>query len=1059
MSADRVGSRQSAYRIRIIDQKGHCAWDSGRVQSAKSVDIPYEGEKLKAQARYAVSLNVWNDRKQRQRDQHAWFETGLLDADAAMKDAAWIYAPEKQKNNDETAETQTSFDFQCNDSAAGILLGDPESIYDSYRVFQIDTSAEHPVLRTFMMNGFQSSDRSETDLSAYGFEDDMMNGTWHHADIFIQGFRIKVQIDGVEVAQLETDGRLPVMKTGLYHGRSSDVTFVDNLQIARTDGGKKQIIFDEKFDNEYHTSFAPAYVKVQNKAARLQAGVTLAGADDDPAPLFRKKFTLEGKKVISARLYATALGIYDIQVNGHEVSQNVLDPGESSYDSYVNYCTYDVSDLLQQGGNAIGVCLAHGWYDRACGTMDNYARFGTQDMFRAMLEITFADGKVQKLVTDGSWKDSLDGPVRADDFYQGERYDAAGEIPGWAEPAFDDSDWTDVAEADDTDTTSMGTKINALHLEARVNSPVEVAARIHPVSMSNPVPGVYVYDFGSQFTGNCQVKAKGTAGSTMTCRYAELLNARGLTDADGPEGTIWTDNLLTARDTDLYTFDSSGTGTMTPEFTWRSFRYLQITGVSNAPTLSDVTLQEFTSTPHQTMTFTSQNGNLNAMAFLSAQTMRCNSIEHPSDCPQRDERFGWTGDAQFYAGTAAYQADTVLFLQNYEKAIVAGQTKEGAYPDMAPANGGGSGNPGWGDAGVTVPWLLYTRYGDLQTLQKYLSSMCRYADYLISASDAFIYTKEDYNYGDFNAINETPKPLVHTAECYHVTDLVSKMAAAAGQKDLAAEYGKYAEQFRDAFVQKFIQPDGSMECWTQGAYAIALSYGLYPPQLQTSGAADLNTCVNSAGFHPGTGYATTPVLLQTLAENGYGASAYQMMNQTDAPSWLYPVSHFGATTMPENFEKYQSKADGTYQVQGSLNHPALASAASFLYDTVLGIHPDFTQKGFFRISPVTDPGTGEASGSYESVYGTISSGWKYMAENAGIEYTFSIPANTSAEIVLQVPGEDNGQRTDEAQAVTLNGKAISVCGSKDGLTGFDEDAQKLTAEVESGEYVIRVAGK
>ena len=1054
MLSNRTGSSQNAYRIRIMDQKGNCCWDSGKVRTRRAVDIPYTGAKLQARTKYTVSLYVWDDRKRLQRDKSAWFETGLLDADTAMCDAAWIYAPKEKKTAADTygnTETEAGFDFQCNASAAGILLGNPDSIYDRYRIFQIDTSGAQPVFRTAVMDEFKSSDRSETNLAAFGFTDEALNGTWHHADISFHDSHMQVMIDGVKVSDEELKEKLPITKTGLYHGRSNDETFVDNLRIVRTSGGKKQTIFEEKFDDENETAFTPAYVKVKDGAAQLQAGVTLAGGDEDPAPLFRKSFVLKDRKIESARLYATALGIYDIQINGQGISQNVFDPGESAYHSYVNYCTYDVSALLRKDRNAIGVCLGHGWYDRACGTMDNFARFGDTDMFRCMLVIHYTDGEVQKITTGKDWKYTLDGPIRSDDFYQGERCDAAKEISGWTEAEFDDSDWKAAAEA--------GRESAALHLEARVNTPVTVTARIHPCSVKEPVSGVYVYDFGSQFTGNCQVKARGSAGSTMTCRYAEILNTKALKDADGPEGTIWTENLLTAKNTDLYTFDQTGKGMMTPEFTWRSFRYLQITGVSSAPALEDITLQEMTSLPQQTMTFTSRNGNLNAMALVSEQTMRCNSIEHPSDCPQRDERFGWTGDAQFYAGTAAYQADTVLFLRNYEKAIVAGQTKEGAYPDMAPANGGGAGNPGWGDAGVTIPWLLYTRYGDLQTVLKYLDSMCRYADYLASASDGYIYTKEDSNYGDFNAVTETPKPIVHTAECYHVTELVSQMAAAAGQKDLADKYAKEAEQFRTAFVQKFIQPDGAMECWTQGAYAMALAYGLYPAKLEASGAADLNTCVNAAGFHPGTGYASTPVLLQTLAENGYGASAYQMMDMTNAPSWLYPVSHFGATTMPENFEKYQSEADGTYRVQGSLNHPALASAASFLYDTVLGIHPDFTQDGFFRISPVTDPATGDASGSFESVYGTVSSGWKYVTEgtDTDIVYTFTVPGNTRAELMLQLAGDGSGR--EPGRAVTLDGKPISACGLKEGLTDYKIEAQKMIADVGAGTYVIRVPVK
>lgn len=681
------------------------------------------------------------------------------------------------------------------------------------------------------------------------------------------------------------------------------------------------------------------------------------------------------------RFVAFRKRLYNIYMNGEKVGDEYFSPGQSVYSKEVYYRAYDVTDYVKEGDNAIGVMLGHGRYDRAKAT------WGDTLAFCGKLVLNYEDGKKQVIVSDSSWMGYADGPIRNDDMFLGEYYDAGFEVDGWTDAEFSEENWRNVSIYE-------GSKVK---LVASDSEPVRCIQELSPVTVTEPVDDVFVYDFGQNMNGMCRIKVKGKPGQVITLRFAEALNEENMSCKDDLVGTIWTQNLYTADNTDYYVLRGTEEEVYEPAFVCRGFRYVQITGIEAALPIEQVTGVVLSSDLQRNGYFECSDANVNRLYQSIYWTQLDNFVDIPVDCPQRDERFGWVGDAQVFAPTAAYNADIYQFMRQYVTALRLGQNADGSYPELAPSISTDGGSNGWSDAGIILVWELYQQYGDITIVEENFDAMCRYMEYLVETSDNFLRVRSDYN--DHNAVSTLDDTMCNTAQCAYVANLLTKMCEIVGEEELAKKYQLVAEQYKKAWQENYINEDGSIDCWLQSAYTLGIAFDLYPEGLETAGAACLKSAVEFNDNHLNTGFVATPYLLQTLCDYGYADTAYKVLLQPTYPSWNYMFSH-GATTMTEAWNTYYDNGDGTYGINGSLNHYGLGAVGAWLYEDVLGIKQDENNPGFkhFYLEPIVGGGLSYAKGSYESVYGTIVSEWS--VEGNELVFRFLIPTNTSATVSL-----------------------------------------------------------
>jgi alpha-L-rhamnosidase len=1035
MQSDVPGQEQMAYRIMLYDaqdcRKDSLVWDSGMQKSDLSAAVKYAGKSLQPCTRYYYRVHVWNAQNKDAVSDTAFFETGLMQD--GFGDAHWISAGTAEQDQTKTKADPglTAFsidaDFKCGKAAAGITFGAAESIYDSQYVCEVDDSGDMPKLLILREADFLTRGEKSFDLESSISDDNV----WHHIKISVNDKQVDVFLDKKKAAEATLEAPVTPGKIGFYHDRSAKEALFDNLKV--TSNGKT--LLSEDFSDQNNTVFSPWYIRVKDGYAIPRAGITLAGGSECPAPMFRKDFRTNAN-IKSARLYASALGIMDIYLNGKPVSDNYFEPGVSNYNKNIYYCTYDVTKYIHDGDNAFGVILGHGWYDRAAGTMGEWGRWGNMLAFKGKLRIVYNDGTIETIDSDLSWLSRSDGPVRNDDMYQGEFYDASREIPDWTEPGQNSDGWNNVQ----TDHVTDGS-LNAKML-SRESEPVRSIQTLHPLTVTEPRKGVYVYDFGQNFSGVCSFRLHENRGTAVTCRYGELLNADSLQNSDDVSGTVWTTNQLSASNTDVYICKGGDEEDFQPHYVYRGFRYLQVTGPENALPLEDITAHVLFSNIEQTGSFSCSDDNLNRIFSNILWSQKSNYVGNPSDCPQRDERFGWTGDAQVFTPAASYNMDIYDFMRNYLQKMRDGQRPSGEYPDMVPVNYGFYGDNGWADAGVLITWQLYQQYGDPDIILENLDAMCHYVDFLVQDSTGYIRNEKPATFGDFAAVNETPKDLVSTAQCTRVSDLLSKMAEAVGRPELAAKYSAIANNYRTAWQKKYLQADGSIDCWSQTAYTLALAWDLCPQKLIPMEASNLKTCMDYAKNTIATGYIGTGYLLPTLRKYGSAETAYATLMNDQGMLWKDMIDHH-ATTMFEKWGTFENTKNGSYSVSGSLNHAALGSIGWFYYHDILGIQADPDHPGFkqFILAPAVTDRLTWAEGSYDSAYGKIKSRWE--RNSTATIYTFTIPANTSAQVML--PVGNSGKFTTEGDT----GETVSLI-VENGL---------LVGTLESGDYRIVAQNK
>lgn len=1004
MKGDEQGLSQSAYRITAAASrddlaKGIYLWDSGKVTGSKSVGIPWESKPLDPKSRYYWQVTVW-DQKDRcyTSAEEAYFETGLMGC--GMKDAKWISMAEREKDkvySENDYIYSIHYDMEVSNTAASFVFGAQDGRYGDMYLCRISNNNEQSLFELLKMNDGAFANQGEPletiDITAFCKE----NSSTFTVDLQIDHEFMEIVINGSNAGFFSIEST-PLAAIGYYKSRGSSYAYLDNLLILDS---SNNILYQDEFEAADNI-FSPYYVATKDGRLKIGSGLMLTKYYEDPAPLFYREFSLENKEIESARVYMTALGSFSLICNGQRISDDYFAPGKLAYNSELTYMTYDITSLLHHGDkNALGIILLHGWYDRAVGYPETWNPWGNKNALLGMMEIRYKDGTVETIVTDESFLCSSDGPVRMDDIYQGEYYDATLEQEGFGSPSFSCTNWQPAA------VDSVGPACSSVPLIGKENEPVRCIAELTPLSVSEPSENVFVYDFGQNFAGTCNITVTGEKGQIITLRYGEALNTENMDNCDDAFGTVWTENLLTAEATDYYVLKGSSEGeTFEPEFTYHGFRYLQISGLEEPLPLEDVKGIVLSSDLEQTGSFECSNELLNQFYENTIWSQKSNFMDNPTDCPQRDERHGWAGDAQIYSLTASYHMDTYNFYRKYLNELRLLQSEGGSFPDMAPRNfgetkwdgsGGNSSNNCWGDAAMVITWNLYTQYGDRTILEENYDALCKWMEVLVNTSDNYI--RNWGGYGDHLSLEDTPSDLSDTAWCAHSAALLSKIAAALDKEEDAGYYQQIFEKYKEAWQEAYVQSDGTTICDTQTSYALGLAFDLFPDHLREAAANRLNVLAEYSGYHIHTGFSGIAYLLPALSEYGLTETAYSLFLQEEYPSLLYPVKH-GATTVYEQLSGYAETENGYFHLDGSFNHYTFGTPAGWLYTNVLGIKSDENNPGYHHIilEPEVGGGLTYAKGSYNSIYGKISVAWERT--ESGYNFDIKIPPNTTATLTL-----------------------------------------------------------
>lgn len=752
-----------------------------------------------------------------------------------------------------------------------------------------------------------------------------------------------------------------------------------------------------------------------------------------PCPMFRKEFTAR-KKIISATVYITAHGLYEAKLNGQRIGDAYLTPGWTSYDHRLQYQVYDVTALLKMGANAIGVTVGNGWFRGPIAWGNNINHYGNSSALLFQLNVNYSDGTSEIIISDDSWKSST-GSIRYSEIYNGETIDARLLKTGWSSANYNDGNWSGVKSAN----------YSLDNLIATYNEPVRKHETFKPQKNITTPKGEKVIDFGQNLVGWVIVKVKGSAGDTIRISHAEVLDKAG---------NFYTANLRAAKAQDNYILKGGNEETFEPHFTWHGFRYIKVEGYHGALKPEDFTAVTVYSDMKPTGTFSSSNVLINQLQHNIQWGQKGNFLDIPTDCPQRDERLGWTGDAQVFSRTASFNMNVNNFFAKWLKDVAADQLTNGSVPFVIPnvLGNDAAGSAGWSDVSTIIPWNMYLAYGDKKILEQQYQSMKAWVEYIHHQShddlwntgfdfgDWLFYRPADDNDGR-SAV--TDKYLI--AQCFyaHSTQLLINAANVLGKKEDVATYSGLLQKIKDAFVKEYLTPNGRLVSGTQTAYVLALNFDMLPENLRPQAAKRLVENIKDYDTHLTTGFLGTPYLCHVLTRFGYDSIAYQLLLQKTYPSWLYPVT-MGATTIWERWDG--EKPDSTFQTpdMNSFNHYSYGAIGDWMYRKMVGIdtYEDGVGYKHIKIQPHIGGGFTFASASLETYYGKVSNSWKINAGQLIMEV--EIPANTIATVFIPA---DSGEEIEESGKKLSQIKEIKVIGSEDGYR---------TLELGSGVYHFAV---
>lgn len=998
---ERTGAKQTAYRIVVASTPKLLAgdhpdiWDSGRVQSGRSVDVAYGGPQLQPETRYYWRVEAWDMHgKAYPASDESWWETGLLD--------------------------------QSNWKAKWIGYEDPEQA--SLRAAHAQWITNPPI------SGDEGKGPSHHD---FRLKFNLASGV-KRAALYVTGEDTPtVWIGGVQILNPQTQpawGRTPwksYTRVDNIHGLHAGENLLA-IEVTRFSGGDhgqtpmSAALYIEMADgsSEVLKTGTPQWKTKFNASGNWQAegyddgGWSQAipyapekdafGGQDklgDPLPTsavsaLRHNFRLT-KKVVSARLYATALGAYKFSLNGKPVGDEVLAPGWTDYRERVTYQDYDVTALVQKGENAIGAYLAPGWYSTPLEWIGQGNNYGdTPNALKAQLRIAYTDGSVDWITTDQSWKADI-SPILSAEIYNGETYDARRQQQGWNTAAFSDAKWHAVSLVDPHEP----------HIVWQSFQPIRVTDLLRPKSVKTPKPGIYIYDFGQNFAGVPRIHVQGKAGTNVQLRFGELLN---------PDGTLYVENLRNAKATDHFILNGKGVEEYQPSFTFHGFRYMEISGLPEPPSLSSVEAVSLNTNAPFTSQMKTGNPMVNQLWSNILWGQRSNFLSVPTDCPQRDERLGWTADAQVFWRTATFNMDLTAFSRKYAADLRGTQSGTAMYGIYAPGtnkenNGYG---PGWSDAGVIVPWTSWIQNGDQKIIQQNWDGMSKYLAAILAANPDYIWKNNGgIPFGDWlSPTGPTSQELLATAYWAYDVSRMQQMARAVGKTEDEQRYAALFERIKAAFIQAFVRPDGFVggkinsnpmadaggsthstePVETQTGYVLALHMRLLPQNLRASAATRLVHLIQANGWKLGTGFLGTPYLMEELSDSGHADVAYRLLLNTQYPSWGYMIDH-GATTMWERWNGDKMISDPG---MNSFNHYAYGAVGEWLYRYAAGIDATPTDAGLHTIvlHPNFDARLGSMDFSYQSRYGAVHSQW--AVNDGSAAWSVTIPPNTSARLSL-----------------------------------------------------------
>ena len=989
--------RQVAYEVLVANNDESLragkadVWDSGRVESAESVEVAYRGPALESRHRYFWKVRVWEAAGQVSESAGAaWWEMGLLHASDWK--AKWI----GRKNPEDEADRH---------GIRWIWVPGRDAF-----------SVAPKTVATFRTTVRLADKPSDAVLLLAARGDFVVKVNGHEVDAKSRW----TTFDRRDISDDLTVGENSVDVTITTPGESDDgpspAALAALVKITRSDGTILRFPTDEhwKANLENTSAWKPAHVVAELTDQRL----------GDPGPLpqpgayLRRTIGLS-KGVQSARLYVTALGSYRVFLNGNRVGSDVLTPGFTDYRKRVTYQTYDVSRLLANGNNVIGALLGDGWYGSGL-TWDGVHFFTPPNRFVAQLEVDYDDGSHDTFVTDESWKASA-SPIIRSDIYAGEVYDARLQQPGWNKSGLDDSQWKPAVVGDAPSVIVSG----------EIDEPARVVATLAPKNVTPSANGAYVFDMGQNMVGWVTLKVKGVAGDKVRLRFAEILN---------PDGTIYTKNLRNADATDTYILRGGDEEAFSPHFTFHGFRYVEVTGYPGAPGLDAIKGDVVSSVSGEPVAKVVTSSDLvNRMWAIGIWGQRGNFLSIPTDCPQRDERLGWMGDAGVFWRTGSYNFDIAAFSQKFIQDIFDAQSRQGAFRNVSPNTLPSSvnepkevlpesdmvGAPGWGDAGVIVPWTTWLQYADTSVIEKNWDAMQRWMEFIQTRNPDFLRTKGvGPNFGDWLAPDEnTNKDLLATAYWALIAKMMSQMAHAISREDNAKRYDDLVQNIRAAFQKAYIKPDGTVGTGTQTSYVVALYAKMAPPALEPMLVDKLVKDIEARNWHLSTGFLGTPFLLFALANHGRTDVAYRLLLNDTYPSWGYMLSK-GATTWWERWN-----GDTGDPSMNSYNHYAFGSVIAWVYRYAAGIDTTPDSPGFKEIiiHPHLDARMSSARAEYESIYGKIVSDWKGTPAGQ-FSLNVTIPPNTSARVFLPA----------------ITGAHVT------------EDGSLVNAQAENGSYVIQV---
>jgi len=707
----------------------------------------------------------------------------------------------------------------------------------------------------------------------------------------------------------------------------------------------------------------------------------------ESASWLRREFTVSSP-VTRARLYVTARGLFEVHLNGKQVGRDAFTPGWTSYANRIDTHTYDITSSIHEGPNAIGAILGTGWYAGKIGFRGEKNRYGSQPELLLQLEIQHADGSSFTLVSDEQWKSTFNGPIRDSSIYNGENYDANLDLGAWSTAGYDDQSWS---------TVSANSDLGKAALVPKPFAPVRVTEELQTISVTEPEPGRFVFDLGQNMVGYPELKIPVEKGQTITMRFAEMLN---------PDGTMYTANYRAAKSTNTYTAAKTATITWKPTFTFHGFRYVELSGLKPGvkPQPDWVKGLVLRTDIPQIGTFESSHAKLNQLQSNIMWGQRGNFLDIPTDCPQRDERMGWTGDAQAFCSTSMFNFDSHAFWKSWLGSMRDDQLDSGKIPVVIPDVFPGPDSPGWMDAATIVPWNVYVRTGDREVLSdnfEMMEGLVRFyrgksKKHLIPKITAFGDWLQPYakdNKGD------TPFEFLGSAFYAYSARILADSAKVLGRTDDEKKYRSEANAVKRAIQARYFDKNGKLKNApeTQTAYVLAIEFDLIPKALRPNATKHLLRLIHEADGHLRTGFLGTPYLTRVLDENGSAETAFSLLFKETYPSWFYSINQ-GATTMWERWDSYTKENGFHPQGMNSFNHYAYGAIGEWMYERVAGLAPDPAHPGYkhFFVRPLIGGPLTSASASLETPYGKARSSWTLQGET--IEMSVEVPPNSTATI-------------------------------------------------------------